>query len=341
MLTIDGSAGEGGGQILRTALALSMVIGQPLRISRIRAARDRPGLLHQHLTALKAAAEVSGAAVDGAELGSGAVTFIPRQVRAGEYAFAVGTAGSATLVLQTVLPALLTAPAPSHLILEGGTHNPGAPPFDFLAKSFLPLVNRMGPTVSATIERPGFYPSGGGRFRVTINPAPRLLPLELTERGAIRSVRARAMVANLPRSIGDRETAVVRRALSLAADCAAVEELRGVAGQGNAVMIEIQTQHHTEVCTGFGQRGVRAETVAQTAVKEARAYIDSELPVGCYLADQLLIPLALAGGGRFRTAPLSLHTRSNIDVIQRFFAIRYALAESPRGIWTVTAAPVD
>jgi RNA 3'-terminal phosphate cyclase (ATP) len=156
MLTIDGSLGKGGGQILRTALALATVTGKPFRIEKIRAGRPKPGLLRQHLTAVKAAATISDAIVTGAELGSGALTFTPGHLRAGEFAFAVGTAGSATLVLQTILPALLTAPAPSTLVLEGGTHNPAAPPFDFLVKSFLPLINRMGPTVTAELERPGF-----------------------------------------------------------------------------------------------------------------------------------------------------------------------------------------
>jgi RNA 3'-phosphate cyclase len=155
MLTIDGSLGEGGGQILRTALALATVTGKPFRIEKIRAGRPKPGLLRQHLTAVKAAASISDANVTGAEPGSGVLTFTPRTVRAGEFAFAVGTAGSATLVLQTVLPALITAPAPSTIVLEGGTHNPAAPPFDFLVKSFLPPINRMGPTVSAELKRPG------------------------------------------------------------------------------------------------------------------------------------------------------------------------------------------
>src|SRR3984885_4029735 len=218
MLTIDGSAGEGGGQILRTALALSTVTGKPFRIEKIRAGRPKPGLLRQHLTAVKAAASISSATVDGAELGAGALTFTPGSVTPGEFAFPGGTAGSATLVLQTVLPALLIAPSPSRLILEGGTHNPRAPPFDFLVKSFLPLVNRMGPTVTAELERSGFYPAGGGRFSVSITPATRLLPLEMLERGAIRSIKARAVVANLWRSIAVREVNLVGRLLSLPED---------------------------------------------------------------------------------------------------------------------------
>jgi RNA 3'-terminal phosphate cyclase (ATP) len=336
VLTIDGSSGEGGGQILRTALALSTVTGKPFHIEKIRAGRARPGLLRQHLAAVKAAAKISGATVAGAEFGSGAVTFSPGPVTGGEFAFAVGTAGSATLVLQTVLPALLTAPAPSKLVLEGGTHNPAAPPFDFLAKSFLPLINQMGPTVNAELERPGFYPAGGGRFNVSIVPAQRLLPLEMLDRGAIRSIKARAIVANLPRSIAVREVKLVGRLLSLAEDSLIVEEIRGAPGPGNSVAVEIEMEHHTEVFTGFGEVGVRAESVATKAAQEARAYIASGVPVGRYLADQLLIPIALAGAGKFRTGPLSRHTTTNLEVIRSFLDVRIELVEEAERIWTVT-----
>jgi RNA 3'-terminal phosphate cyclase (ATP) len=335
MVTIDGSSGEGGGQILRTALALSTVTGKPFRIEKIRAARPKPGLLRQHLTAVKAAASISSATVDGAELGAGAITFTPGSVTPGEFAFAVGTAGSATLVLQTVLPALLTAPRPSRLVLEGGTHNPMAPPFDFLVKSFLPLINRMGPTVTAELERPGFYPAGGGRFSVNITPASRLLALDMLERGEIRSIRTRAVVANLPRSIAEREVKLVGRLLSLPDDSVIVEEIRGALGPGNAVAVEIETEHHTEVFTGFGEVNVRAEGVATKVAQEARAYVASGVPIGRYLADQLLIPMALAGAGRFRTGPLSRHTTTNLEVIRQFLDVNINLVEELKRIWTV------
>jgi RNA 3'-terminal phosphate cyclase (ATP) len=338
MLTIDGSAGEGGGQILRTSLALSTVAGKPFRIEKIRAGRPKPGLLRQHLTAVKAAAAISGATVSGAELGSGAVTFSPGPVTAGEFAFAVGTAGSATLVFQTVLPALLMAPGPSKLVLEGGTHNPMAPPFDFLVKSFLPLINRMGPTVTAELERPGFYPAGGGRFNVSITPAPHLIPLEMLERGAILSIRTRAVVAGLPRSIAEREVKLVGRLLSLSEDSLIVEEIRDALGPGNAVAVEIEMEHHTEVFTGFGEMAVRAEGVATKVAQEARGYIASGVPVGRYLADQLLIPMALAGAGRFRTGALSRHTTTNLEVIRQFLEVKIDLVEEPKRVWTVSVA---
>ena len=166
MLTIDGSVGEGGGQILRTALALALVTGTPFRIHAIRARRRKPGLLRQHLTAVNAAATVGGASTDGASLGSRELTFRPGRITPGEYRFAVGTAGSTGLVLQTVLPPLLLASGPSTVTVEGGTHNPGAPPFDFLARVFLPLLRRMGAHVEARLDRPGFYPAGGGQCTV-------------------------------------------------------------------------------------------------------------------------------------------------------------------------------
>ena len=169
-IMIDGSMGEGGGQVLRTALALSVVTQKPFAVERIRAGRKKPGLMRQHRTAVDAATTICGARVDGGELGSQRLTFEPGRVRSGEYKFSVGTAGSACLVLQTVLPPLLTADGPSRLVLEGGTHNPWAPPFDFLKKAFLPLLHKMGARVSTKIERHGFYPAGGGRFCVDIEP---------------------------------------------------------------------------------------------------------------------------------------------------------------------------
>jgi RNA 3'-terminal phosphate cyclase (ATP) len=213
-----------------------------------------------------------------------------------------------------------------------------APPFDFLVKSFLPLVNRMGPTVTAELERSGFYPAGGGRFSVSITPATRLLPLEMLERGAIRSIKARAVVANLWRSIAIREANLVGRLLSLSDDSLIVEEIQGALGPGNAVTVEIETAYHTEVFTGFGEVNVRAEGVAAKVAQEARAYIASGVPIGIHLADQLLIPVALAGVGRFRTGPLSRHTTTNLEVIHQFLDVEFDLLEEPKRIWTISVA---
>jgi RNA 3'-terminal phosphate cyclase (ATP) len=333
VLMLDGALGEGGGQILRTALALSLATGTPFRLERIRAKRSRPGLLRQHLTALDAAAAIGEAEVTGAEIGSSTITFAPRGVRAGAYRFAVGTAGSTTLVLQTVLPALMTASAPSELVLEGGTHNPMAPPFDFLARAFLPLITRMGPRVEIELERPGFYPAGGGRFRVRIDPvpAPALQPLTLIERGEIRTRQATAWVANLDSRIGARELSIVQRKLGWPEDTLDVRVVTDSPGPGNVLVIELAYEHITEVFSGFGERGVRAEAVADGVVDQVRRYLVANAPVGACLADQLLLPLALSGGGTFLTQALSRHATTNIDVIRQFLPVPIATGPDAAG----------
>lgn len=326
-ITINGSQGEGGGQILRTSLALSLVTGKAFRIERIRAGRERPGLLRQHLTAVKAAASVGAAEVSGANLGSQELTFVPHEEGAaaltgGDYHFVVGTAGSATLVFQTVFPALALAGGASTVVIEGGTHNPHAPPFDFLVKAFLPLMKRMGINVSAELERPGFYPAGGGSIRVRVEPANGFQRLDITERGSIVRRRARAVVANLHRSIAEREIEIIKRKLNWNDEWLIVDSLYDSKGPGNFISIELECEYVTEVFTGFGERGVLAETIAGRVVNEARSYLAVEAAAtGGHLADQLLLPMALAGGGSFTTLPLSPHATTNMDVIKKFLAV--------------------
>jgi RNA 3'-terminal phosphate cyclase (ATP) len=335
IIQIDGSIGEGGGQILRTALGLSMVTGQPFRIEKIRAGRDKPGLLRQHLTAVNAAAAVCGASVEGAAISSRELSFTPGKVKAAEYTFSIGSAGSTTLVLQTVLPALLTADGPSSLTLEGGTHNPHAPPIDFLEKAFLPLINRMGPTVNVTLERAGFYPAGGGRFVVKVQPAAKLLPLHVPERGEIKRRLAKAVVAALPGEIAKRELQKVEKMLGWSGEQLQIRQLPNEWGPGNLLTLEIESEHVTEVFTGFGMKAVTAEAVADQAVQQTRRYLAAKIPVGESLADQLLLPLALAGAGSFMTHSPSRHTKTNIEVITRFLPVRVALAEISRDVWRV------
>ena len=335
MITIDGSEGEGGGQILRTALALSLVTDQPLRLERIRARRRKPGLLNQHLTAVRAAQAVGGAEVTGATLGSQTLEFRPSAITPGNYRFAVGTAGSATLVLQTVLPALLTASGPSVPTLEGGTHNPFAPPFDFLARCFVPLIKRMGPGIELELTRPGFFPVGGGRFEARIEPVRRLAGLEVLERGMIRQRRARAMISRLPAQVGERELKVVREQLGWREDECRVEPVVNPVGPGNALLLEIEAEHVTEIFTGFGERGLPAEAVARSASDAAATWLAAEVPVDGNLADQLLVPLALAGGGSFRTVPPSLHSTTNAAIIQRFLPVRVGFDQETPRVWRV------
>jgi RNA 3'-terminal phosphate cyclase (ATP) len=319
-VVIDGSMGEGGGQILRSAVALSLVTGRAFAIEGIRAGRAKSGLLRQHLTAVRAGAAVGQADVTGDELGSTALTFAPRVVRGGDFTFNVGSAGSATLVLQTVLPALLLAPAASRLTIEGGTHNPAAPPFDFLATTFAPQIRRMGAGLVLAIEAHGFHPAGGGRLTAVIDPTTRLQPLTLLERGPV-TVRARALLASLPEQIARRELGIVQRRLGLERTQCRSEQVSTSPGPGNVVLIEIVSDAVTEVITGFGRKGVPSEEVAGGACAEAEAYIAAGVPVGAHLADQLLLPMALAGGGAFRTLAPTPHTVTNADVIGRFLDV--------------------
>lgn len=321
MITIDGAFGEGGGQILRTSLGLSLVTGKSFRIENIRANRKRPGLRNQHLTAVNAAAKIGSAEVKGNSIGSMELFFSPIAVNPGRYHFSVGTAGSSTLVLQTILPALLTAEDKSELVLEGGTHNPLAPSFDFLALAFLPIINRMGTNITVALERPGFYPAGGGKFTISIEPASKLSRIDLLMRGAIKQQSARALVARLPRHIGEREIRVIRKNFSWDRRCLHVEEVENSYGPGNVLTVIIECEQITEVFTGFGERGVPAEKVARRTVKAIREYLEAEVPVGKHLADQLIIPMALAGGGKFRTLPLTQHTTTNVDVVRKFLNI--------------------
>jgi RNA 3'-terminal phosphate cyclase (ATP) len=323
MIQIDGSFGQGGGQVLRTSLSLSLATGKPFRIENIRAKREKSGLLRQHLTAVQAAAEISSGQVEGAQLGSTALTFVPGQVRSGEYKFAIGTAGSGTLVLQTILPALMTASGPSHIEIEGGTHNPAAPPFDFLQRSFLPLIERMGPKVTVNLERYGFYPAGGGRFTVDITPCAELQPLELGDRGEITEKRVRALVANLPYHIARREMDTIAKLLEWPPECLHCEDTKNSVSPGNVLIIEITTGPVTEMFTSFGKIGVSAEKVAAEAADQARAYLNSKAAVGEHLADQLLLPMALAGGGSFTTVGLDTHATTNMQVIQQFLPVRF------------------
>ena len=339
MFTIDGSQGEGGGQILRTSLALSIITRTPIRIEKIRAKRDKPGLRRQHLTAVRAAAQVSDAAVSGDQVGSKQITFHPRRNVPGDYRFDVGSAGSTTLVLQTVLPPLMLAGGRSTLELIGGTHNPFAPPVDFLERAFLPILNRMGPWVTMTLERPGFYPVGGGRLQVTIEPAARLKPVAIVQRGAIMRRSCQAVIANLPDHIAERELATVTAALDWSGECLEMRRYEGDYGPGNVVTIDVACEHVTEVFTGFGRRGVRAEVVAGEAAAEAQRWLAAGVPVGEQLADQLLLPLALAGGGEFVTLPPSSHFTTNCDVIRRFLNVSQVAQPEPHGSWRLTVMP--
>jgi RNA 3'-terminal phosphate cyclase (ATP) len=318
MIIIDGSEGEGGGQMVRNSCALSLVTGEPFRITNIRAKRSKPGLMRQHVTAVEAACVISGSECRGLAVGSSELEFRPGKVVPGEYRCAVGTAGSTGLVLQTVLMPLVLAGGPSRLILEGGTHNMLAPPFDFIERSFLPVINRMGPKVEARIVRHGFYPRGGGRIEVEITPAP-LRPIECLDRGALQAFAGQAVFTGLPFEIAQRMLTRVQKNLpAWSEECFTVRELPADQGPGVILMLEAGYEHITEVVSGFGQLGVPAERLAKTSAARMNGYIEATAFAGPYLGDQLILPFTLAGGGAYTTVKPSQHMLTAIDIARRF-----------------------
>lgn len=339
MITIDGSQSEGGGQILRTSLALSAITGTPVTIEQVRAKRPKPGLQRQHLVAVLAAARVCGGQVEGAELGSRALVFHPQKPIAGDYHFDIGSAGSCTLVLQTVLPILLHGEGVSTVTITGGTHNGMAPPVEFLAESFLPVLHRVGIGASIELQRHGFYPAGGGAIRATIQPAfggnGSVVPLDLCERGKAIGRHADAIVANLPAHVASREAQAVKHGLHWSHDEVDEREVRAD-GPGNVLIARLRYANVTAVVSAVGELRKAAEKVAAEAVSQVRRFTEAGVPVCEHLADQLLLPLVLGKGGRFRTVKPSDHTTTNAAIIARFLGEVVTLEQQGADDWLVT-----
>lgn len=323
-MVIDGSEGEGGGQIVRSSLTLSLVAGFPVRIRNIRAKRRKPGLLRQHLTAVRAAAAIGRARLTGAEMGSDDLVFEPGPITHGEYELAVGTAGSTMLVLQTILYPLLLTEGESTIELSGGTHNPMAPTYDFLERVLAPHLREMGASFDMELTSPGFYPSGGGSIRVKVRGGTPLRRIEILHRGDISARYARAVVSDLPISIAHRELIVVQRKLDWPWTEMDKERIKGH-GPGNVLSLELHHGGGISMFTGFGEKGVSSEEVAEQTVREVEDFLPAHAPVDPYLADQLLLPMALAGGGAYRTAEPTEHTWTNARLIQRFLPVEIAI----------------
>ena len=331
-IQLDGAAG--GGQMLRTALSLAMVTGQPFRMVNIRGKRPKPGLMRQHLTCVKAACEISDGTADGAEIGSTELVFRAGKVRGGSYHFAIGTAGSTGLLFQTLLPALLHADGPADLRLEGGTHNPMAPPFEFLDRVFLPALRKMGADATLELEQTGFAPVGGGIVNCRVAPCAKLAPLHLHDRGELKFLRLRVPVRNLPISIAGR---MLDAALAeFSCDDASVETREPGPGRGVCCLYEAAFAHSSELASAFGETNITAERVGLRAARSMRSFVGCGVPVGRWLADQLLLPMALAGGGSFTTMAPDAHVPANISVIGKFLAVPISVEEEDRGKWRVT-----
>jgi RNA 3'-terminal phosphate cyclase (ATP) len=320
MIDIDGSFGEGGGQILRSSLTLALMTGQAFRLRNIRARRAKPGLRPQHLTAVRAAAEVGHAETRGGSVGSSQLDFEPWTVKAGDYHFAIGTAGATTLVLHTVYLPLALQASSSNIVLEGGTHNDHAPCYHFLATTWQSYLARIGLPLVLQLDRPGFYPRGGGRFTAQIPGGATLRGVTLTDRPPItRAIGFSAVSGGLPDDIALRQAGRARKRLAEAALDADIglETWRG--GPGTVLALTLDEAPVATLYFGLGARGKRAEAVADEAVDQVLAYAATGAPVDEHSADQLILPLAFAEGpSEYRVSRVTKHLLTNVDVVRKF-----------------------
>ena len=336
-IVIDGSAGEGGGQILRSSLALSIVTGTPFVIERIRAGRKKPGLLRQHLTCVKAAAAISCAEVEGAVLGSTRLAFHPKTVAAGEHELDVGSAGSVGLVVQTIALPLLAASSPARVVVRGGTHALWAPIAPFLQEAWIPLLSTMGAELTLSLEAHGFHPAGGGVVVLETKPST-LAPLHLPSASGALSLSAHAVVSDLSENVARRELVALAEALPDHPMTHATATVRSP-GPGNAAWLVARDDGAsvTNVFSGIGQPSVRAEDVGTAIAERFARWRASGASVEEHLADQLMLPIALAGRGSFDCDELSLHARTNDAVIAAFTGRRFEITKRAGGARTYLA----
>ena len=316
---IDGSTGEGGGQILRTSLALSCITGRSLHIENIRAARRNPGLAKQHLSSVQAACQICNAKCQGAHQGPKVLDFQPGPVRSGDFHFDIGSAGSATLVIQTILPALFLADKPSKVTVTGGTHNPLAPPFDFLCETFLPAIATAGFHGNCKLIKPGFFPAGGGK--ITFDVKPRLKhphrTINICEQSRDFQIQARIYTAKLPEHIARRQKKLLLQSKLKTKNIQHIN-VTDSDGPGNCAMILLCGSDRTTVFTAFGMRGKPSRNVVSEVVSLAEDFLVSGAAVDRFLADQLLIYMAIAKAGCYTTNKLSTHLLTNTEIIEKF-----------------------
>ena len=320
-ILLDGSQGEGGGQILRAALGLSAVTGKPFTMVKIRAGRKRPGLMRQHLAGVKAVATLTDARMpERVGLGSTSLDFEPRTLRGGEETFLIGSAGSTTLLFQTVLPILLKATESCRFSFVGGTHVPFAPCFEYVAEILVPTLRALGANLSVSLDRVGFFPAGGGLFEASSSPS-ELSPVHWTGPATKDEITAEVLVTpSIHSSVAEREQRKVASEFNLDRSEVWMRHVELTACPGNAVLVRAAGRGGSPgtLTASYGDHGKRAERVASEAIWPMKRYLESPANIDEFLADQLLVPLALAGGGSFTTTALTPHFYSQVEVISQF-----------------------
>ena len=360
MITIDGSTGEGGGQVMRTALSLAAILGQPVEITNIRAGRQQPGLRPQHVQAVRAVAALCSARLEGAQEHSRELRFEPQTPpQAGRYGFEIGTAGAATLVLQAALLPLALTSEPSTVTVQGGTHVAWSPPFDYIEQVYLPALAALGIDCQVELVKWGFYPRGGGQIRATIQPAP-LMPPALAglreasrrgrpsqpapwwtrPRGALTALSVLSAAANVGNQVTARQASRAHNRLA-AARLGVTPQTRLLnppsAGPGTCLFILAEYADGARAgFTGYGRQGYPAERVADDAVDAFLAFHVSDAPVDPHLADQLILPLALTDQPlAFRTSQITQHLLTNIWVVEQFLGPRFQVNQQTGDIFRV------
>ncbi len=336
---VDGSTGEGGGQILRTSLALSCITGKSLHIENIRAARRNPGLAKQHLSCVHAACQICNGQCQGAALRSSILNFQPGAIRGGDYSFDIGSAGSASLVVQTVLPALFLADKPSTVTVTGGTHNPLAPPFDFLCETFLPAIASAGFQGDCRLIKHGFFPAGGGKITFDIQPWQKSTDqiINLCEPEAKCKIHGRIYTAKLPAHIAQRQEKLLLHSKLDVQDIEHIE-VTDSDGPGNCVMLRLCGRLRTTVFTAFGRRGKPSREVTSEVVRLSRAFLSSGAAVDRFLADQLLIYMAISKASCYTTNDLSDHLTTNIATIKKFLPVNFSI-EQQNQLYKISCQP--
>ena len=347
---VDGSMGEGGGQILRTSLALACITGKSLHIENIRVARRKPGLAKQHLICVRAACQICGGDCKGAAIGSQVLDFQPGPIRCGDFSFDIGSAGSASLVIQTILPALFLADNSSTVTVTGGTHNPWAPPFDFLAETFLPAIRTAGFDADCRLVKHGFFPAGGGKITLDIQPRQENpnRPINFCEPAENIQIHARIYTAKLPDHIAQRQKKLLLQTKLKFQNIEHIE-VKDSNGPGNCIMIRLVASsggslkacpeqsrraegfgdggHRIMVFTAFGQKGKPSEKVVCEVVSLAEDFLPSGAAVDRFSADQLLIYMAISKSGSFTTNDLTTHLTTNIETIKKFLPVDFTIEQ--------------
>ena len=315
MIEIDGAYGEGGGQVLRTTLTLAMLNNTPVKIKNIRAKRPKPGLMRQHLACVKASQEISSASVQGAYLGSTELVFIPNEITAGNYEFDIGSAGSTTLVFQTILLPLLSAKSASKVRFKGGTHNPMAPSLTCIKYGFIPLIRKMGGDVELEVAQWGYAPIGGGDWSCKVQPSS-LSALFLTKQGPMIDSRVRCYLSNIKPSVAERELAAYKKSCKTSIEVLDQKFSKAVS-TGNLLSHKLMFEEFQTCMSMLGRQGLSAEAVAKKLAGQVNEYIDSGCALNSYLADQMMLPLIVAGAGEYTTPEITQHAATNIWTIKK------------------------